>query len=167
MEMLRVEAEALTECRCGGSGQIQWRESNRAMSGLGTALCPCRKSLPVREGNAAWWTTERVYEATVDIPIFSELVSIAVNAEVPISGDNYRVQRRGNRYYPTLVDLDVGKESLLMHGDTARRLGQALIAAADASDAVDQADCDPCGHWAPCDCKQAEAEGRAPLVAEG
>lgn len=160
--MTHNEAEALTACACGGTGRIEWTEPPdpprqsgemvmQFLGALGTSLCPCRKALPPREGEARWWTSERVYSATVAVPMFNESVEIRVDPEVPVSEDNFRVVRRGNRYYPTLINVET-PDSLTLHPDTARELAQRLIAAADAADAIDAQDCDPCGHWAPCDC---------------
>lgn len=96
------------------------------------------------------WTTEVAFSEEVAIPIFDECVSIAVYPEVPMRGDE-RIARRGNRYFPTLVEVEAPSD-FKMHPETARELGQKLIAAADAADAIDLPDCDPCGHWSPCDC---------------
>jgi hypothetical protein len=126
-----------------------------------TVLCDCRRALPPREGVAQWWTQEQVYGVDVSIPVFDEQVSIRVQAEVPVSGDNYRVQRRGNRYYPTLIHIEA-PESMTLHSDTARSLARALIAAAEAAERVDDADTDRrCGHWAPCDCSESSQSADA------
>lgn len=123
----------------------------------GTRLCDCRKALPPREGRVAWWTLERVFSVDVSIPVGHDSVSISVDAEVPISAENYRVHRHGNRYYPTLIELHGGGD-LTLHACTARALARALLDAAQAAERIDEADTDPqCGHWAPCDCREASA----------
>ncbi len=149
--------------RCGGTGRII-TETHHAprpgsligeISSLTTALCACRTSLPPREGRASWWSLRSVYSETVDIPIGREFVEVSVDTEVPISEEDYPVVTKGNRYYPTLVSLGIGRESLTLHGDTARELAQRLIEAADAVDRCDLPDTDTCGHWSPCDCGKA------------
>lgn len=155
--MTRREAEAVTDCLCGGTGKIEWHEECHVgdvlmSSSLGSALCPCRKALPERPGTATWWGLESVYAATVAVPVHADMVEIDVSSEVPYSEDNYRVERRGNRYYPTLIDVELTSTSLTLHSETARELGQKLIAAADAADAIDGPCTDVCGHWAPCEC---------------
>src|SRR5690606_35050536 len=114
-----------------------------------------------RDGTAAWWTTESVYSATVDLPIGDTSVEIAVRAEVPMSAENYRVHRRGNRYWPTTVRVELDDADLDLLPQTARELAQRLVDAADAADAIDNPDTDTCGHWAPCDCGGASAESHA------
>jgi len=94
------------------------------------------------------WSTESVYAADVQIPIFNESLDISVSAEVPML-DTERQPRRGNRYFPTLITVD-GPSDYSMHPETARELAKRLIEAADAADAIDQPDTDACGHWAPC-----------------
>lgn len=147
--------------KCQGTGQIVHVTTSERrladgstvqLSGHSTSLCECRAALPPRAGEARWWTLRPVYAATVDVPIFQQRVEITVDTEVPVSDDNYPLVTRGNRYYPTLVDVVIGDEKLLMHGDTAREFAQRLIAAADAVDACDVPDSDTCGHWAPCGC---------------
>ena len=119
-----------------------------------TQPCECRAVLPPRDGTAAWWSVESIYGIDVTIPIFDETFSISVKAEVPMSADNYRVHRRGNRYYPTLIDVECPKD-MTLHACTARDLARALIAAAEVAERVDDADVDPrCGHWAPCECSE-------------
>ena len=109
---------------------------------------------------ATSWELESVFQQTVRLPLpFSdrELVDINVRAEVPMC-DGQRVQRKGNRYHQTWVNVDVtsGRETieLLLDAQTAREVGVALIAAADAADVIDKPDQAPCGHWSPCNCGQ-------------
>lgn len=149
---------------CGGAGTVEQRfheesaDGSVRMGGLISSLCACRASLPPSGGTAAWWTTERVYSATVDLPIGDTSVEISVRAEVPISAENYRVHRRGNRYWPTTVRVELDDADLDLLPQTARELAQRLVDAADAADAIDNPDTDTCGHWAPCDCGGASAE---------
>lgn len=161
--MTHAQAEALKECRCDGSGKVEWEDPPeraasigggvivKPMGALGSSLCPCRKALVPREGQARWWTTEPVYSATVAVPIFNESISISASVEVPVDEQNYPVVRRGNRWYPTLIEIEA-PASIMLHPDTARELGQRLIAAAEAADLADLPDTDTCGHWWPCDC---------------
>jgi hypothetical protein len=141
--------------RCHGEGAYTREEStsgeNWRSYALITVPCSCRAELPARKGEAKWWGTEQVYAADVQIPIGNERASISVSAEVPYDAKNFRVERRGNRYWPTLVNVE-SPADMTLHPETARELAQALLAAANAADAIDQADCAPCGHWWPCDC---------------
>lgn len=148
-------------CKCDGSGEIvtitqkEWPQADGTVivtSGHSTSLCECRSSLPPREGKARWWGSRTVYEQTVGIPVDDETVSIEVQTEVPVSADGYPVVTRGNRYYPTLVNVELDSRSLTLHSNTARELAARLIEAADAADRCDLPDTDACGHWAPCDC---------------
>jgi hypothetical protein len=73
-----------------------------------------------------------------------------------MSRDNFRLHRRGNRFYPTLIEVDA-PNTMTLHSDTARTLARALMAAADAADRIDDDCVDVCGHWYPCDCEIAKA----------
>lgn len=148
---------------CGGSGIYGEQTSDARTfadgtrvesSGYITHLCDCRAQLPARVGRAQWWSLRPVYRADVSVPIGCESVSISVDTEMPISAENYPVVTRGNRYYPTLIEIEVSGDALTLHADTAREIAQRLIAAADAADACDLPDTDACGHWAPCECGQ-------------
>lgn len=85
---------------------------------------------------------------------------VKVRAEVPYTKDHHRIPRRGNRYWPTLIDLETG---LFRHGEEitvmlmvedARSLAAALNKAADVAEQTDKPDLDACGHWWPCNgCK--------------
>lgn len=149
------ELEPVAFCAlCGGTGATTYTEEDERTSTIGTRLCACRASLAPRDGRAQWWTLERAYEAVVTIPLEIASVQIVVDAEVPVSTDNYRVVRHGNSYWPTTIDLTFGDEKLTLHTDSARELAQRLIQAADAADLIDLPDTDVCGHWAPCDCQK-------------
>ena len=83
---------------------------------------------------------------------------VEVRAEVPISRTYGRLPRKGNRYWPTMVRVDLGfvrdgepMTSTLLPDD-ARTFAAALISAAELADATDKPDSDACGHWAPCSC---------------
>ena len=144
---------------CLGTGNIRYehRHESGAME-WGTRLCGCREVVPAREGKAHWWSLETLFERELEIPIGRESFLVEVKAEVPIDSQNYRVQRLGNRYYPTLIDVHLGSAELSLHPDTAREIAKALIEAADMADKTDLPDTDACGHWAPCDhCKSATA----------
>jgi hypothetical protein len=95
------------------------------------------------------WNAESVFSRHVTA--LDDHVDVDVSAEVPMSATGERVPRYGNRYFPTLVKI-AGDDGLfwLCHPDEARALATALWEAADAADAIDQPDCAPCGHWAPC-----------------
>jgi hypothetical protein len=119
-----------------------------------TIPCECRKALPPREGQASWWGLESIYSQDVRIPVGDESFEVSVSAEVPYDSANYRVQRRGNRYYPTLIDIEC-PDFMTLHACTARDLARALLAAAEAAEKIDDSDTDPrCGHWAPCECSE-------------
>jgi hypothetical protein len=152
---------ACAKCDDKGAYGVEEPEEKRQMADgstwvfgptYSTVLCDCRKDVPPRDGKASWWTLESVYDADVVIPIGDESVSVKVSAEVPMSDDNYRLHRFGNRYYPTLIDVEVSHDKLTLHSDTARELAKALMAAADSADRIDNPDLDTCGHWAPCEC---------------
>lgn len=154
--MTEAEANGVTECACQGTGKLEWSDTTihpngaSASSSRGSRLCPCRLAVEPRAGEAQWWTQEVIYSASVPVPIGNETVEITVKAEVPVSSENYRLVRKGNRYYPTTVDLECGDVTLFP--DDARLLAQRLIEAANAADGIDLADVDPCGHWTPCAC---------------
>lgn len=144
------------KCHDTGAYVVTHREtwpSGSEVIGSSTLPCACRAALPPRPGHASWWSTESVLSLDVKIPIFDESVSIAVDAEVPMSAENFRVQRRGNRYYPTLIHIEAPAD-MTLHACTARDLARALIQAAEAAEKVDDADTAPCGHWSPCDCSE-------------
>lgn len=149
-----------TTCVCEGTGSYTVTELVKqhgavVASGYSTHPCVCRKDLPPREGKAGWWTKETVFSEAVNALL--DEITVTVEPEVPMSAENYRVQRRGNRYYPTFVECEVGREKAMLFPDEARKLAQLLIKAADAAELIDHADADKCGHWAPCDCGKAKA----------
>lgn len=146
-----MSTTTMANCECGGTGKVCYIETHANGRTYMTRLCACRENVPPREGKAQWWTQETVFSASVDT-VIDGLIEIVVKPEVPISAENYRVVRRGNRYYPTTIDVEVFGRSFWMHTNTARELAQRLIQAADAADAIDLPDIDACGHWAPCDC---------------
>lgn len=154
--------------KCDGTGAIKYVERGEGppvevaegvfvgpMTTYGTNLCECRTSLEPRDGRARWWTSETVYNGEWEGSVFGIDGSLSVQAEVPISDDNYIVKRPGNRYYPTLIDLTFtrargGYEGIeyelpAIFADEARELAARLIEAADAADAIDV----PCAdNWA-------------------
>jgi hypothetical protein len=152
-----------TVCECDGSGKIVDRidHSNEPYRDIGNGLqigggmsitsrlCGCRKDLEPRDGEARWWSSETVWTETVEMPSGLKTLEISVVSEVPISNENYVVKRRGNRYYPTMVEI-AGAGSFIT--EDVRRLAAALISCADRADAIDAEDADTCGHWWPCDC---------------
>jgi hypothetical protein len=99
---------------------------------------------------------ERVLAIDVPMALGPDGAKVVVRAEVPWEGDT-RLPMRGNRYYQTFVDVESdGRDTLTLGAHEARAFGQALIAAAEKAEAIDAADSDVCGHWAPCDCKVAK-----------
>lgn len=152
-----------TRCaKCGDTGSYEKREKESRLMSDGstwefeaflTIPCECRRELPPRDGKATWWSLERVYERDVIVGV--DTITVAVRAEVPMSADGYRVHRYGNRYYPTMIDVEEWPTLLLP--DDVRKLAAVLIEAADVCDRIDAADCAPCGHWAPCECGKTRA----------
>ena len=103
------------------------------------------------------WTMETIFSAELDFASLShESALIQVRPEVPMEGPE-RLPRRGNRYFATDVDVTVSAEDFTLTPAEARQMGQELIKAADAADAIDKADTDACGHWWPCRACQAES----------
>lgn len=153
---VQFEERTLKTCViCNGTGRTATFEEQRinpeiSASAYASHLCVCRQSLPPREGKADWWSLETVFSGRGESAI-CDPIQVTVKAEVPISADNYRVHRRGNRSWPTMVDVDCG-EPVSLWPEQARKLAALLIQAADAADAVDKPDTDVCGHWFPCDC---------------
>jgi hypothetical protein len=121
-----------------------------------------------------YWTLENVFSAEVEIYLGNELAEISVDAEVPMRGRE-RQPRRGNRMYPTFIDLDLSMRDapskgfrVTLDAETARDLAMRLLEAATHADLIDLPDVDTCGHWFPCDCQQKLAGGasrRAPSEA--
>lgn len=162
----------MNTCECDGSGAIRYEIPGdgiqrplghgytiEIVTGSGTRLCECRKSLAPRDGEARWWTTETVYSGQWESTVFEHQATIKVDVEIPVSEDNYVLHRRGNRYYPTTIDLDFSIDWFhSLFPDEARELARLLNEAADAADAIDEPDADKCGHWYPCDCKNGTKE---------
>lgn len=125
----------------------------QVVGGYSSHLCGCRRSLPPREGDASWWTMNvALFER--DAEIFSEAITIKVTTELPVSEDNYPLVRKGNRYYPTMIE--VGSRTLTV--PIVQDIIAALTEAVKIAEATDAPDTEPaCGHWAPCDCKRATA----------
>lgn len=154
--------------KCDGNGKISYVEhepedtkkdlGNGLYAGpattYGSRLCECREQLEPREGEARWWSSETVYEGQWQSSVHQHQAVVKVSAEVPISDENFKVHRRGNRYYPTSVDVDLSLDWLhALFPEEARELAALLIAAADKVDEIDNPDADECGHWFPCDCR--------------
>lgn len=153
-------------CKCNGTGRLTYHHKHEPIqadgyriegSTSGSHLCPCRQVLEPRAGEAAWWTLETVHHEFWQGGLCS--AEFTVQAEVPVSKDNYKVHRRGNRYWPTSVDVD--HEPLrFIDGDEAQQFAAALKRAADKAAEIDAADADVCGHWAPCDCNASGSKRR-------
>lgn len=158
-----ARADVAAECRCDGSGKltyrtlpgepVEWADGTivQDMGGFGSTPCPCRSTLPPRDGTASWWTTEQVFYEAVEV--CGEIgLEITVEAEVPYSEDNYRVHRHGNRYYPTMPSVEWGNP-IVIHAEDCDRIADAFKRAGEACREIDAPDQDECGHWAPCDCE--------------
>ena len=151
----------MTDCGiCHGEGATRYTErevcGDVEFTSSGIRPCACREVMMPRPGQAHYWSEERVFEEFVDCGV-QRGISVHVDAEVPMSADNYRLVRRGNRYWPSLVNVGTS----WMHPGEARVLAAALIRAAEAADAIDQPDADVCGHWFPCECDAAKTKRSA------
>lgn len=160
--------------RCDGSGKLRhdsgWvplddrpveaveGESVAAYRSVSTSVCPCRRDLPPRVGRARWWELAEVFSEVWQASVYQIVGEVHVRAEVPISEENYVLERLGNRYYPTLIDLELTAEMgdlarrVVSVGDVfpdeAREFARILVAAADAADRIDLPDsCSECGLW--------------------
>jgi hypothetical protein len=161
---------AARRCGCDGSGSIPYERHEEYAPGekdlgdgtyigashtYGTHLCSCRWKLKPRDGEARWWTSRTLMQESCAFAVFDETADVTVNVEVPVSADNYLVRTKGNRYWPTSVQLAVSSEEMnWLFPDEARKLAAMLNRAADLAEAFDAADADDCGHWAPCDCTE-------------
>lgn len=144
-----------TTCVCNGTGSYVVYSKEQISpgvitSGFSTYPCVCRKDQPRREGKASWWTKETIF--TRVITALLDTITVTVEPELPMSADNFPLVRRGNRYYPSFVEFEIGREKAMLSPVEARKLAHALNEAADIADLTDHADADKCGHWAPCDC---------------
>lgn len=152
--------------KCGGTGKIGYRTSGgdtvtmsdgtviQEMSGYSTRACSCVRDLPAIEGHATWWETEIVWSKVWTDSIYPDsAVEMQVETEVPRDENGRRVHMRGNRYYPTMVDVELPSK-LLMHPFQARDLALKLMAAAQVCEDIDEPCSDKCGHWYPCNCEE-------------
>lgn len=145
--------------QCEGAGKLRYHEDNLDANGevvghtFGTRACSCVRDLPPITGNATWWDSEVAWQGVWANSIFPDsVVEMTVSAEVPRDENGRRVTMRGNRYYPTMVDVDL-PDRLLMHPFMVREFAAKLIEAADAAEAIDKPCEDACGHWWPCGCE--------------
>lgn len=110
-------------------------------------------------GSAWTWGLE-----TVQAFDWNDLVDahcVTVRTELPYDNNHKPLPRRGNRYYPTMLDVETGiyrngeEVSLTLLIEDARSLAAALTKAADLAEQIDSKDIDACGHWWPCwSCKE-------------
>lgn len=173
-----MPSEQLTEVceRCGGKGKISYRTIGDAMprdigngvqvqdmGGWGTRACECVRDLAPVDDKATWWESEIVWSEVWDDSILPDSVlELEVSAEVPRRADGRRVVMRGNRYYPTWLDVILPNgDKLMLHPEQARGLALKLMAGALACEAVDEPCTDECGHWWPCDCQDPNPEERS------
>jgi hypothetical protein len=47
-------------CNCKGTGRYTIHDEDGIRGSLSTHLCPCRLELPLRHGDARWWSSESV-----------------------------------------------------------------------------------------------------------
>lgn len=106
------------------------------MGGFSTRACKCVRDLPEVDEPATWWEMETAWERVHIAGIFGDPIELSVSAEVPRTEDGRRAVMRGNRYYPCSVDAELPSH-LSMNADDARSLALALLAAAEAADAID------------------------------
>lgn len=137
--------------RCNGTGRQTYRRIGDAMAtdigggvsvqslgGHGTRACQCVRDLPAIHGEATWWETESIYSEIVDVPIGCECIEVAADCEVPRRDDGRRLHRAPhNAWYPPLVTVE-SPASVTLHAQDARKLADALTAAADACEARDR-----------------------------
>lgn len=147
--------------KCGDTGAASYVEESsdpprhigngivvEAATTYGTRLCGCRESLPPLPGRARWWDTVSVYEDEFETAVLRHNVSVSVCGERPISAENYIVEKRGNRYYPTTINIDASENWIhWLSPEEARKIAAMLTAAADAADAYDEPDVNEDGTW--------------------
>lgn len=100
------------------------------------------------------------YNGWLDIHVSSELARNGRGTLVPMSGHRYwptcikltYYERRGIEGLTEIHEPSVDLFTAGLTAELARELAAKLIEAADRADALDKPCCDPCGHWAPCDC---------------
>lgn len=108
------------------------------------------------EAEQPWsWSSETIQE--FDSGGAADNARIRVVSEVPQRKDGTPLPRRGNRWYPTMVEVWLGyrdergeEMTCTMLLEDARHLADALRRGADIAEATDKADVDTCGHWWPC-----------------
>jgi hypothetical protein len=165
----------LFDCsKCGDTGKVMYRTLGdieprpigggytiQDMGGSGTRACSCVRDLPPIEGHATWWESERVFTEvfTDTITPVDGAIEVTVDTEVPRDENGRRVVMRGNRYYPTMVNVE-GPADMLIHGPAVAELADVLKRAAAKVREIDDPCSDLCGHWFPCDCVW-DAVGRA------
>lgn len=146
-----IVTKATEPCGCDGTGRIQVIErddrevpiGNGLILGMGTSwttrLCECRKSLAPRDGEARWWSSKTVYSESWASSVHQHSAEITVQAEVPVSEDNYVLKRTPeNAYYPVMIDVDLSHDWLhALFPDEARALAALLVSAAERAEAIE------------------------------
>lgn len=168
----------LFECsKCGDTGTTTYRTLGdveprpfgegytiQDMGGFHTRACSCVRDLPPIDDEATWWESETVFnEVFTDTITPDRAVEITVSREVPRNKAGRECVMRGNRYFPTMVDVE--GELGMLHGDALERFAELLQRAAAKVREIDDPCSDLCGHWWPCQCvHDAVAQAVAPHV---
>jgi hypothetical protein len=135
---------------CGGKGTVTYDiPATEAAVGIGgmnvqglggfcTRPCACVRDLPAIYGEAKWWDSEMIRRDVIEIPVGDRSVSVKTTCEVPRDDGGRRLHRTvENSYFSPLIEFETdGDELTLLAGD-ARKVAAALIAAADACDAIE------------------------------
>lgn len=133
--------EAATCPKCNDTGKVVYDIPAERISdtitmtgGYGSELCECRKDETRIRGKAAWWTLEDVKSFSTGMILGK--ATIVVEAEVPVSADNFPLVRdRDNFYWPAMARIEVPEGTQTAF--ELRDLAKLLIEAADWMDKFD------------------------------